>query len=286
MRRLKLNLISQWLLILSSSCLLIACLSEDNKNNTAQISFSITDAAIDIAEQVNLDISGIELKSNDDTHSFTFASRRINLLELQGSQTEALLTDEILPAGEYQWVRLMVDGASIVLTANGGEIPLTIPSSEQSGFKLVNGFTLPVNSTSNFTIDFDVRKSITVSGAGDHQSYKLKPTMRLTNHIEAGHVAGSINTSLCDAGASMAVYAYTGEGAIIDDEGSNNPPVTSSLVSDNFDYNIGFLTTGNYTLALTCEADEDLADSDDDINFVSQQNIIITAKITADYPFN
>ncbi len=267
------------------TCLISGCLSDNNNDNSSHLSLALTDGAIDFAEQVNLTVTGVELKSNSDNPSFTFPARTINLLSLQGSQSETLFTDEELPAGEYQWLRLMVDSASIVLEADGGEILLTIPSSDQTGFKLVSGFTLPSNTNANFTLDFDVRKSITVSGPVNNLSYKLRPTMRLVNNIEVGHIQGTVNGTLCDVEASMAVYAYENHDAVVDDEGSDNPPVTSSLVSNSFDYEIGFLTAGNYTIALTCMADDDTALADEAIIFIAVQNVLVAANQTDHYSF-
>lgn len=282
-----LGLLIRYGLVILTTGLVSACFNNDSNNNdTSLLSLALTDGAIDFAEAVNIDITGIELKSQNTTHVFSFATRRINLLTLQGSQSESLLTDEVLPVGDYQWLRLQVDSASIVLSADGGEIPLTIPSSDQTGFKLVSGFTLPVNGSASFTIDFDVRKSVVMTGPENNRAYKLKPTMRLMNNIEAGHLAGSINGSLCEPESSMAVYVFDGFDAEVDDEGSSHSPVATSLVSDSFDYEVGFLIEGDYTLALACNADVDFAESDDDVNFIAEQNATVVAKVAREYPFN
>jgi len=276
--------------ILISSSLLAGCFASDSDSNEedSRLTLSLTDGAVDFAEQVNLEITGVELKSNNDTHSFTFPTRTINLLDLQGSQSTALFTDEVLPAGDYQWVRLMVESASVVLTVDGGEIPLTIPSADQNGFKLVSGFTLPSNASADFTLDLDVRKSITVTGSGNSLSYKLRPTMRLMNNISAGHIAGTVDGTLCNAEttASMAVYAYDDFDATVDQEGSDNPPVASSLVSEALDYEIGYLVEGNYTIALACFDTVDTVDSIEEVvTFIGAQDVTVIAKKTGDYSF-
>lgn len=279
---------SRLLPIVISSCLLAGCFASDDNDSTgdSNLTLSLTDGAIDFAEQVNLEISGVELKSNSEVHTFNFDTRTINLLDLQGSQSEALFSDEPLPAGNYQWVRLIVESASIVLTADGGEVPLTIPSGDQSGFKLVSGFTLPANASADFTLDLDVRKSITVSGPSNNLSYKLRPTMRLVNNIEIGHLAGAVEGTLCDAEASMAVYAYNDHDTTVGQEGSDNPPVASSLVSAALDYEVGYLVTGNYTITVACIADIDTVDiNDDDVSFIGTQNATVTAKQTGSYSF-
>ncbi len=276
----------QLLSIVLATGLLQGCLSDDS-SESSQLSLSITDAAIDFAAKVEIEVNGIEIHSNDGTYTFEFENTRtINLLDLQGSQSESLLTNETVPAGEYQWVRLMVETATITLT-EGLTIPLTIPSSDQTGYKLVGGFTLPAHGSADFTLDFDVRKSVTVTGAG---SYKMKPTMRMVNNIEVGHIAGNVDGSLltanCDVNASLAVYAYEGLDATTGDEGSTDAPVASSLVDENFDYEIGFLTQGEYTIALTCNADsDDVEVAGDDLEFVHTANVSVDSKNTASFDF-
>jgi hypothetical protein len=276
--------------IVISTCLLAGCFNSDDNDSAGEssLTLSLTDGAIDFATQVNLEISGVELKSNSEAHTFDFEPRTINLLDLQGSQSEVLFSDEVLPAGDYQWVRLKVERASIVLTADGAELPLTIPSADQTGFKFVSGFTLPANASADFTLDFDVRKSITVTGNINNLSYKLRPTMRLVNNIEVGHLAGDVVGTLCDAEASMAVYAYDGHDATVGQEGSENPPVASSLVSEALDYEIGYLVTGEYTIAVACITDIDTVDFDDDVedvSFIGTKNATVTAKKTVSYSF-
>jgi hypothetical protein len=97
-------------------------------------------------------------------------------------------------------------------------------------------------------------------------------------------VKGSVNgTSLsneCGGNESRAVYIFEGNDATIDDEGSANSPVASSLInydqeSTNYSYEIGFIDAGGYTLALTCTADLDGPELDDDLDFVQQGNVTI-----------
>ena len=274
--------------VLLASGLLQGCLNDSSDNS--ELSLSITDAPIDFAAAVNIEISGVELHSNDGTYTFDFETPKvINLLELQGSEAETLLDSVEIPAGEYQWVRLQVENASITLLGGGLE-PLTISSAAQSGFKLISGFTLPANGSADFTLDFDVRKSIVAKGINGQNGYSMKPTMRMVNNIEVGHIAGNVDGSLltanCDVNASLAVYAYEGLDATTGDEGSTDAPVASSLVDENFDYEIGFLTQGEYTIALTCNADsDDVEVAGDDLEFVHTANVSVDSKNTASFDF-
>lgn len=265
---------------------LSACNNNSSSSDSVPLTLSLTDGAVDYAEQVNLAITGLEVKSQNQSYRFDFATKAINLLALQGSEVVELINDEALPSGDYQWIRLFIDQASIVLEADGSEIPLTIPSADQSGLKLISGFTLASNNPADFTIDFDLRKSLTVSGPTQNPVYKLTPAMRLINNIHAGHVSGTVNATLCETGSSMAVYAFQGVDAELNDEGSANPPIASSLVDDGFNYEIGFLIAAEYTLALTCIADQDDPLVDETFSFIAQLNASVLTKQNSQYNFD
>jgi len=137
----------------------------------------------------------------------------------------------------------------------------------------------------DFTIDFDLRKSITVKGLQQgNPEFKLRPTLRVTDNSEVGHVKGQVDgtllTDLCSDNSNYAVYIFEGSEAIPDDEGSNNSPLTTSLVDDQFQYEIGFINAGDYTLALTCMADADDPELDDDIVFVQTDSVSVISKMT------
>jgi hypothetical protein len=61
---------------------------------------------------------------------------------------------------------------------------LIIPSSNQTNIKLISSFMLAANSSVSFTLDLDVRKSITASGPSNNLFFKLRPTMRLINNVD------------------------------------------------------------------------------------------------------
>lgn len=44
---------------------------------------------------------------------------------------------------------------------DGTQVELNIPNGAETGFKLVSGFTVPVGGGVDFTLDSDLRKSIT-----------------------------------------------------------------------------------------------------------------------------
>ena len=107
-----------------------------------------------------------------------------DLLELTGGNI-TLLGEFTLPAGNYTQIRFMLDipekGSSpanpgcYIKFANNSTEPLFVPSGNQTGYKAIGHFEVPVNGTVEVTADFDVRKAVVVAGS----SYILKPTIKL-----------------------------------------------------------------------------------------------------------
>jgi hypothetical protein len=248
--------------------------------STGSLNLSITDGAIDSAQHVYVQFSGVEVGSLQ----FDFDEpKTIDLLSLQGSASAPLLEGVELEAGSYQGMRLKVvtEGEldTYIVLDDGGEHELEIPSGSQSGLKLNRNFDISANGTVNFTIDFDLRKSLTESNG----SYKLRPTLRISDNSAIGHVKGAVDGTLlasCAENTSYAVYAYEGSDVVADDEGSPTSPVTSSLLDDLNNYEIGYVDAGNYTLALTCMADIDDPETDDDIEFIESVNVTVTSDET------
>jgi hypothetical protein len=264
--------------------------------STGQLNLAITDAAVESADKVLVQFTGIEIKPTEGS-SVTMelegdsqtcielldeiepsstpegepTVRCIDLLELQGSKNTLLLRDETVPAGDYNWVRLGVNAErgvmdSIIVLDTGAEESLWIPSGSQSGLKLNGGFRILAGETNDLVIDFDLRKS--VNNPQGFPDYRLKPSLRLVNLNDngAGSISGTIQASLlggdeCTEDA-YAVYIYSGDDVTIGDEGSENAPLTSATValdgeSGLWSYEAGFLPPGDYTVAFTCEAEND-----------------------------
>ena len=290
--------------ILAATMLTLAgCGSSSDNLNTGSLSLAITDGAIDSAQNVFVQISGVEIHSNSQgAQQFDFdAPRSIDLLSLQGSASTALLDGVALEAGSYQWMRLKVvtegDLDTYIVLDDGSSYELDIPSGSETGLKVNRGFDLAVNTSANFTIDFDLRKSITVQGLKQgNPQFKLRPTLRVTDNSEVGHVQGTVDgtliTNSCGDNNNYAVYIYEGLDVNPDDEGSATSPLTTSLLDDQYQYEIGFVNSGDYTLAFTCMADGDDPELDDDAfgnetadGFVQTANVSVESKKVTTFNF-
>lgn len=283
--------------LLPVALLVLAACNDDPDPAAGTLSLGVTDAPIDSASRVVVEFTGISVKpAAGGAVVFDFDTpRQIDLLALQGGETELLLDDVAVAAGEYEWVRLTVNAGqdasdSFIELEDGSVHALFIPSGNQTGLKLVQGFTVPANGSADFTIDFDLRKSV-VDPEAAGMPYILKPALRLVDNTQVGAIAGTVDAAIANAtDCSPAVYVYDGSDVTPDDVGSAAEPVASGLVemSDEtglFEYRVAFLLAGDYTAALTCDADADAADADDDIAFVAQRNATVSVDATTTIDF-
>lgn len=282
----------------SMALMLSACDSGDSASSTGSLNLNITDAPVDMAEKVVVEFSGVEIKPAEGksiTFDFTEqceadpASCQIDLLALNGGSSAQILADETVPAGKYNWVRLMVKAEETVkdsyIVVDGQEYELRIPSGDKTGLKLNRGFVIPAGGEGSFTIDFDLRKSVHMTGKDE---YILRPTLRLVDHAEMGSLSGSIDSSFfggadCTNGAAVYVFPAGTAGAPDDEDGVDGgpDPITSALVDADGEYNykVSFLSEGDYLIAFTCDADADDANVDDDsatVSFLSEATVSIT----------
>lgn len=265
-------------------------------DNVAEFSLNITDAPVDGVREVWVQITGYSIHPKDgNTLSEEFDPVNINLLSLQGNNSLNLVDRTIVPAGEYSWLRLHVNASidevfdSYVTLQDGNSYELNMPSASQSGLKINTPFTLDADVDTSKTIDFDLRKSLVLTGSG---KYQLRPTLRLVDDALAGSITGTVDEALIsspdqcsdnDPDTGNAVYVYKGFDVVPEDLNNSN---INDVVTTNVSWNdqlkeyvfvVGFLEAGNYTIALTCQADLDDPAFKDTILFVSTENATVEA---------
>ncbi len=270
-----------------------------------RLSLRITDAPVDAAQHVFVQFSGLEIHGNNNRNVTLFycedpanASNRvisatacakskpmqIDLLEKNSGNSETLLSGYKLVSGDYQWIRLMVDTAgtedTYLVLADGSEHELTIPSGDQTGLKLNRGFHVSSNEEVDFTIDFDLRKSVHETKNG----YLLRPTLRIVDNSSAGGIAGTIASALVTTNCTPAVYVFAGATITPDDvDGADPDPVTTAPVKLNdqsglYEYKAAFLDPGSYTAAFTCGAAADDPATSETLTFTGTADVTVAAK--------
>lgn len=283
----------------------------DGGPGTGTLSLQITDGAVDSADHVYVQFSGLEIQAAGGMRTTLYycqdpadpakaivsptpcatppAPKRIDLLMLSGGLAEVLLNHYTLTAGRYVWIRLMVDTAGArdsYIVVGGVEHELVIPSGDETGLKLNRGFGVPAGGSADFTIDFDLRKSVHLTGTGE---YLLRPTLRLADNTLTGAIAGTVNAALVPAGCTPAVYVFEGGGVTPDDiDGTPPDPVTTAAVkldAGAYKYKAAFLEAGSYTVAYTCQAALDDPAVDNALTFSGTATVPVAARTTTVHDF-
>ncbi len=262
----------------------------------AQMKLAVADAPpADGAPHVVVVFTGVELIGNGGSPvTITFPSPKSIDLVTQGGTASAVLFDQPIPPGTYQQVRLDVvaDGSannSYIVLADGSMHGLLIPSGAQTGLKLVTNFTVPSSGVVDYTIDFDLRQSITCP-PGLAPACILKPVERLVDNTSVGNIQGQI-TSTVPTGCTPGVYLYAGTVTRTEDNNTSAPttdanqplaskvPVATS--SPPYYYQFTFLAPGTYTVAFTCQAAQDNPDqADPSVVIVPVATTTVTANAT------
>lgn len=114
--------------------------------------------------------------------------RTFDLMELVNGDF-GFLCEEELEAGTYTQIRIMFESATLVV--DGEPQNLFIPSGDQTGIKLVGGFKVDPNVITEFTLDFDVAKSLHEAPPGSG-NYILRPTIRVVQTTLSGTISGTV----------------------------------------------------------------------------------------------
>jgi hypothetical protein len=160
------------------------------------------------------------------------------------------------------------------------EYEMIIPSGAESGLKLNRGFVVPVGGEADFTIDFDLRKSVNNPEGLTYMGsdvYKLRPTLRIVDNADVGVLMGTVEPSLITADCIGAVYVFNAGATPDDEDGDDGDPITTAMLNDDYSYKVPFLSEGDYVAAFTCDADIDEAETDDAVDFSSEAPVTITA---------
>jgi len=271
--------------------------SDQNGDSMGVLILSVSDAPIDAAK-VCIKFDGVQLKKADEDPPIDIDFDDpvvINLLANQGAVSETLVSTAV-EAGTYEWIRLKVDASmgngagstdsdpttdqclaydsAYLLTETGQLYSLFIPSGDQTGLKLIKDITIPVNSSGNYTAEWDLGRSF-IAPPGIVPDAIMKPVVKLVADNEVGTLVGQVADELVDADSCDVEFAP--KVYVFDDGIAPNPidyppeepdapfspdpsdPVATGLVKMQEDgameyrYSIGFLLSGNYEVAFTCD---------------------------------
>ena len=251
----------------------------DSGTETGSLTLAVTDASVDGVQSVVVTFTAVTIKKSGANAETILLDqpRQVDLMSLTGTRSLDLLDQELVSAGHYQWLRLTLDEdpAQTYIIDSLGQHELTIPSGDNNGLKLNRSFTVSPDTNNEFTIDFDLRKSVHMTGEG---TYIMRPTLRMVETALSASLSGTLDSSLVTAGCSPGVYLFN-EGDAVDDLDGTDDAIYSVALPEQgpYEYSAGFLPAGNYTIAFTCDASDDLSGSDEIIGFSHQATLTLDA---------
>ena len=275
-----------------------------SSGDSGTLSLSITDAPVsneDISEvwvrftQVIVKPSDGDTIVIDVTDNQGNNYRDIELTSLTSGKSELLLGQEPLASGNYSWIRLVIDpDYTYVIETQGGTPLLDCSSCDESHLKLNRSFVIEEGGVTAFTIDFDLRKSLTLQMPKTVQprpdyAYKLRPTLRiLETELANAFIFGNVTDNRSEP-TDCWVYVYNGNEAQVEPDdicitvaidGQFCPdadrPLLEAIVEDTAtpglnEYQTGYMLPDIYTVALVCEDDDPTLD--ENLTFIGETEV-------------
>jgi hypothetical protein len=261
-----------------------------------------TDLATELPADPNITqvvayVRGVEFStSSGGTKTLEFSSsEQLDLIDLaDDTGLLRLFTSEDLGDGSYTGVRLLFDADhaddAFVTNTAGTQYQLNIAEGNYAplSFSIDNN----KNSRDSFTLLLDLRKSLSYDE--DNREYNLTPMLRAVDTNEMSRIEGNVSVT-CPTDTTLArgaVYLFQGRDVTPDDiDGSGvepfaTAPVFTASSGGTFFYALRYLPAGDYTLAVTCDGNDEDPTTDEDLRFRNAVNINLDDKetITRDLP--
>lgn len=239
------------LLATLAAATLVACGGGGGGASTGTLRVAMTDSPACGFEHVYVTVEKVRVHTSSSASDQTggwreitlAAPRRIDLLTLANGVLEELGQAE-LPAGHYTQIRLVLADnspqqplANAVQAEGGPAVPLTTPSGQQSGLKLLARMQVEANQTTDVLLDFDACRSIVARGHAG--GYNLRPVVAVVPRTHAG-IQGFIATTMPLAGTTVSAQ----QGGI---------SVRATTPDSTGRFHIPFLAAGSYDVVVTAD---------------------------------
>jgi Domain of unknown function (DUF4382) len=243
---------------------LVSCGGGGSGGGQGILSTSLTDSSTDEYQAIYVTITRVEVHHDGDGTWETVANpdKTYNLLELVNGVRETLGISS-LAVGHYTQLRLIIGEVPDVQGLNIFSMPhpyanylinqadeiheLKVPSGTNTGLKIVNGFDINENQTTELLLDFDALRSVVKAGSSGH--YLLKPTVKVLDTAGYAIVSGTVSnaeTSLPIVPGGALVTAQTS--ALASPDAKDQVVLEAGTLADeNHNYAL-FLAPGDYVL--------------------------------------
>jgi hypothetical protein len=223
----------------------------DTKDETSRIQLKLIDEPDEKYKEVNIEIVDIQYNNTEDDQGWTSLQPvegypiKVDLTELVAGN-DLLLTDEIIPSGSINQIRLVLsDKNTLLLEGSSDPIDLDTPSAQQSGLKLKLNTELEGGFSYTFILDWDVNKSIVK--AGNSGKYILKPVIRVNLEVNSGSISGIVVAEVLDDDIDGAVPRDKTEVSIFTE---NDEYIGSTFTNAKGEFLVQGLDEGNYILKI------------------------------------
>jgi hypothetical protein len=237
------------------------------ESGVGTLSTSLTDSSTDEYQAVYVTIARVEVHHDDNGswQSVAEPNKTYNLLDLVNGVREDLGLAS-LDAGHYTQMRLIIGETAEVGVLNIFSVPhpfanyvidlnddvheLKVPSGTNTGLKIVNGFNINKNQTTELILDFDAMRSVVK--AGKSGKYLLKPTVKVLNTAEYVIVSGQLTDSDTTPATTLEGSLVTAQVTDATQPDAKDQVVieAGTLADVNGEYAL-FLAPGEYNLVAT-----------------------------------
>jgi hypothetical protein len=259
--------------------------SGGGSNSTGTLSLSMTDASTERFKAIYVTIDEVQVHlpggTADNPKSWQPVDMprtpmTVNLLDLVNGVREDLGI-AVLGQGTYTQMRLIIGNSPdnslnifsqhhpyanyVIDQSNPANVyELKVPSGSQTGFKVVAGFEINANDTTELILDFDANRS--VIEAGNSGQWLLKPTVKIKypdDPEEFSIISGNVSESPSQGtttgpaiiGALVSAQVFSGVNPVIktDDELTIQ---ASTVTDDSGNYKL-FVRPGTYNLVVSAK---------------------------------
>jgi hypothetical protein len=225
-----------------------------NSGSTGTINASLTDTSTTDYQAIYVTVQQVAVHKDGGGGWDVISSpnKTYNLLELVNGVRENLAL-ATLATGHYSQMRLILsdtpDNSINILSKKhpygnyfidntGQSVELKVPSGFPTGIKMVKGFDINANQTTEIILDFDAARSIVKAGSSGQ--WLLKPTVKVMETKECSIISGNAGAE----GILVSAQTYDSLAVLVEDK----VQIEAATVSDgNGDYKL-FLRPGSYTL--------------------------------------
>ncbi|WP_303720668.1 DUF4382 domain-containing protein [Malonomonas rubra] len=240
----------QFLTVTLTILLLTACGGSggsSSSTSTGTLQTSLTDNSTEDYKAIYVTIDRVDVHSESGGWQ-TVASPEgtYNLLSLVNGVREELGI-KTLDTGHYTQLRLILGKTAEPNAANileklhpyanylidksliPNEIELTVPSGFNSGIKVVSGFDISENQTTELILDFDAMKSVVKAGSSGQ--YLLKPTIKVLETVDSAVVSGLVSDDANDSVLGEALVSAQIYNSDTDDDSTQVEMVRSTITT-------------------------------------------------------